>query len=74
MAEILGHLDELVNADRVVTVSVHKGEGLVALLNSVHLLPVFVSLFSSTGMCVKQRAFSQFSCLINFIAMNIKID
>ena len=53
MAEILGHLDELVNADRVVTVSVHQGEGLVALLNSVHLLPVFVSLFSSG--CVSSK-------------------
>ena len=53
VAEILGHLDELVNADRVVAVSVHQGEGLVALLNSVHLLPVFVSLFSSV--CVSSR-------------------
>ena len=39
MAKILGHLDELVHADRVVVVSVHQGKGLVAFLNSAHLLP-----------------------------------
>ena len=33
-------LDELFDADRVVAVAIHEGEGLVAFLNSFHLLPV----------------------------------
>ena len=36
----LTDLDELVHTDRVVAVAIHEGEGLVAFLNSFHLLPV----------------------------------
>ena len=40
MLHSLIDLEELVHADRVVAVAIHEGEGLVAFLNSFHLLPV----------------------------------
>ena len=51
------YLDELVNADRVVPVPVHQGERLVAFLNSVHLLPVFVSLVTSAFLSINTFVF-----------------